>query len=209
VVEVGLTDVKLDDRRGRANTRPPWPAILGCALLLAACTGAEPPGPQGLRADGYPDLRSVPAPPTLEDESLRRATGNVLLADLQAQRHAAEELRFRVGLLGSPPPPPGPPPVVPPPEVEALPPPVPSDGLLARYLRQQIRAELDTDSVSNLMDRVATEPIDLAALEAAGEPPSRRRRKGREAPAWLTEAPPDRTLLDRALVGIGLEAPDP
>lgn len=204
-----LTAGNLADRARCANSRRTGAWLLPLLGLLAGCAAAEPPvGGQeaGVRPNGYPDLRSVPDAPIVEDEADRRAIGDALLVDLAQQAHAGDELRFRVGLVGSPPPALPAPPTVPAPE---SPEPVaqpPSDAVVARYLRQQIREEQDADDLSGLLDRLATEPIDIEAAAAAPRPPPRKRDNDVEEVFVSSREQP--SLLDLALDGIGF-APTP
>jgi hypothetical protein len=192
-----LTGGKLEIPRRHANLGPLLAAL---ALGATACAGAPEGPPAALDARGRPDLRAVPGPPMLEDPAERRAIGDALLADLVAQQTAAEQLRFRVGLIGTPPPPPPPAPRLAAPEVE--PPPVarPSQGFVALLLRQQIRAEIDSDDLDGFLDRVAAEPIDVEALAAL--PPERIGGRSGGAPSASGRGRP--TLLDRALGAAGV-----
>jgi hypothetical protein len=204
----------LDSVRRRANRadaalqcarHPHWAAVavLAATVLLGACT--PPPDPFGKPPpSNYPELGEFPARPTPPDtDEERRQASNELLTDLARQRYAMEELRYRVGLTRSRPSEPVFVPSLPPPDAPVPPPPLPpSENLEARFLRQQIRAEIESDSLNDFLDRVAAEPVvldPLAANELPAEEPSAffggedTPPKSPEYPDWSGYVP----LLDR------------
>jgi hypothetical protein len=115
---------------------------------------------------GYPDLRDVPPRPTdMAPLETRAEIGNELLADLDRQRYERELLRYRVGLVDRPPDPPLPrAPLGPPQERERVVVLAPGENLPARFLRQQIRAEIDSDTLNGFMNRIAADPLAIDPL---------------------------------------------
>jgi hypothetical protein len=190
-----------------ARCREMLPAL---ALLLALA---------GCAASRYPDLREIgerPTPPETIEE--REASGVALLQERDMQRYQRDLLRYRVGLIDTPPERPLVSPVFVEPEQAE---PVffpPSQGVAARYLRQQIEAETDNESLNDFLDLIVVEPLaidqlTLAELLAEEEAESEFYGFGEEGdegddPTRYQSNREVRPLLDRALVGIGIQPHD-
>lgn len=194
------------------------PQLIGRALillpLLAGCAADRPGDPPPLTGTAWPDLRTVPRPPESTDTAEERADiGDDLLATRAAQAYERDLLRWRVGLIGQRPEAPGPSPTLPRPKGLKLPEPLlAADSLEARFLRQQIRSEVNSEGLNDFLDVVAIERVDVSPLDRLT--PERAPADGVQLPGSLgrsaraerpgRSAPPGRPLLDRLL---GIDPP--